>query len=323
MKRYIRSAEDLSSDDSLKIAKMSIDPKELARLANDEDARVRRIVAENPNTSAKTLAQLANDKDMYVRSYVAKNPNTPTNALAQLANDEDTYVKGFVAERPNIPAAVLAQLANDEDMRWCLAANPSIPVDILIQLANDRDKYVRYRVAKNPSTPDDVLAQLANDEIYLVRQGVAKNSSTPADVLAQLANDEDEDVRQAAANNPNTPADSVKTQKTSQTRDWQAFLSELEKECEDGDPLYKQDPAGEELLELCYEVELEMPFWLEPSVQSGQGGIWIYDTKTDETLVGNIDYAHFNYTVVDMAFESDSANEFKQKYKTYLLSLTK
>ena len=284
MKRYIRSA----TTSNVMLARTSTDLEELAQLANDENKWVRQFVAQNQNTSANALAQLATDEDWEVRYHVAGNPNTSADVLAQLANDKVYDVIRRVAKNSNTSADALAQLANDEDevIRRCVAHNPSTPAKTLAQLANDADEDVRWWVTQNPNTP--------------------------ADVRAQLAHDEDADVEEQTASSSNTAS----------TNDWQSFLNELGKECEEySDPLYEQSPAGEQLLELCYEVEREMPFWLEPSVQAGQGGIWIYDNETDETLADNIDYEDFNYEVVDMAFESDSADDFKQRYKNYLTGL--
>ena len=45
------------------------------RLANDPDARVKKAVAENPNTSRGTLEQLANDQDPDVSAAARKRLN--------------------------------------------------------------------------------------------------------------------------------------------------------------------------------------------------------------------------------------------------------
>lgn len=260
------------------------------------------------------------------KKHLAKTSTDP-NELARLANDKNYLVRGHVARNQNTPIVVLEQLANDEDewVRAEVAENQNTPVAILQQLANDRKGYVRLFVAGNPNTPANILAQLANTGDHTVRCNVAGNSSTPAEVLAQLANDENASVRQAVVKNPNTPADAIQHRsksKSLQANNWQALIAELEEECEEyGDPLYEQTPAGEKLLELCYEVENAMHFYLEPSVQAGQGRIWIYDNETEETLVENIDYAEFNTDVIDRAFESNSADEFKRAYETYLLNI--
>ena len=171
MKRYIKSAEGLTSKQRQQIAKNSRDPKELARLAYDNADSVRRIVANNRSTPAKALAQLANDESEYVRMCVAENPNTPAKALAQLANDEDGDVRRYVAENPNTPADVLAQLANDEDrdVREYVAENPNTPADVLVQLANDENADVRRGVAQNPNAPADAVKPQQNNQTNQTR----------------------------------------------------------------------------------------------------------------------------------------------------------
>lgn len=151
MKRYIRSA----TTPNIELAKNSKDPKELARLANDENDDVRYWVANNPNTSADTLAHLATDEDFRVRHTIAVDPNTPPEILAQLANDADKFVRVKVASNRNTSSGVLAQLASDEDadVRYWVAENSNAPSEILAQLTNDGDKDVRKAAAGNPNSP--------------------------------------------------------------------------------------------------------------------------------------------------------------------------
>ena len=155
MKRYIRSAEGLTTRERQKIAKTSTDPTELAQLANDKNQNIRRRVAENPNTPADVLAQLAHDEDKTVGWEVARNQNTPVDVLVQLANNDSMRMRGYVA------------------------TNQNTPVDVLEQLANDVDEDVRRRVAQNRNTPEDVLAQLANDDNKDVRRSAVNNPNCP------------------------------------------------------------------------------------------------------------------------------------------------
>jgi len=46
-------------------------------LANDDNAYLRKIVAENANTPVRTLEFLAKDDDADVRNAIAENANTP------------------------------------------------------------------------------------------------------------------------------------------------------------------------------------------------------------------------------------------------------
>lgn len=87
--------------DRILLATNSKDPKELATLANDEDALIRTYVAENTNTPANVLEQLAYDEHSAVRRFVACNPNTPANVLAKLADDDNEWVRESVVDNPN------------------------------------------------------------------------------------------------------------------------------------------------------------------------------------------------------------------------------
>jgi len=52
-------------------------PEMLDVLSNDDEWRVRYLVANNPNAQPETLETLSNDEEWLVRSNVADNPNTP------------------------------------------------------------------------------------------------------------------------------------------------------------------------------------------------------------------------------------------------------
>ena len=73
MKRYIYSETGLSARQRLKVAKNSTDPKELRRLANDENVNVRCYIAANPNTPVEVIEKLADDEDEDIRRSAAKN----------------------------------------------------------------------------------------------------------------------------------------------------------------------------------------------------------------------------------------------------------
>lgn len=101
---------------------------------------------------------------------------------------------------------------------------------------------------------------------------------------------------------------------------WSAVLKELENDLEDCDPLYEQTSAGEVITDLMVEVEEKLGIWLEPSVQAGFGGIWVYSTDDDHEVAGNIDYETFNQDVCDIALSSKSPKQFMESYKNYVLN---
>ena len=103
--------------------------------------------------------------------------------------------------------------------------------------------------------------------------------------------------------------------------EWKNIQTLLRNDAEDGvDSLYELTPAGEEISGLQVEVEDAEGVWLEPSIQNGEGGIWIYSSADDRELAGGIDYASFNESVVDIALDVSSSEEFKTKYRDFLLS---
>lgn len=74
---------------------------------NEDDVRVRRVLAVNPNSTLEMLKKLAVDEDSLVRRGVAFNPYTPVELLEQLAEDETETVRREVQEslkaREDIP----------------------------------------------------------------------------------------------------------------------------------------------------------------------------------------------------------------------------
>lgn len=236
MKKYIQSAEGLTSKQRAKIAKNSTDPKELKRLAYDNAKSVRLAVLDNPNTPDAVVQMLCNefvnDRDVNVREVVAGKTDDP-NILVQFANanDDEWYLREAVAKNPNVTEEILAQLANDRnpDVRQAVAKKTDDP-NILAQLANDDHWFVRTAVAEKTDDPNlldqfandddwvvrkavvrktddsNILAQFANDDNWSVRKAVAKKTDDP-DVLAQIANDDNWVVRTEVAENPNTTSE--------------------------------------------------------------------------------------------------------------------
>lgn len=100
---------------------------------------------------------------------------------------------------------------------------------------------------------------------------------------------------------------------------WRSLTNTLLNEAEDGiDSLYELTDAGEKLDNIQREVEDSLKLDLEPSIQAGYGGIWIYDSTDDSILVCNYDYQTFNENVINLAISSKNKTDFKKKYSTYL-----
>src|SRR4030095_4827487 len=85
----------------------------LEQLAIDESDRVRRRVAENPQTPEHVLIRLATDSDCEVRLSVTEHSATPPFMLQFLALDSCADVRFGIAENPDAPRHILSMLAQD------------------------------------------------------------------------------------------------------------------------------------------------------------------------------------------------------------------
>jgi leucine rich repeat (LRR) protein len=77
----------------------TVPPEVLEQLADDDDARVREMVARKHRTSEAVLARLARDPSVGVRLAVAGNRNTPRDALVELETDSWPAVAELAARR--------------------------------------------------------------------------------------------------------------------------------------------------------------------------------------------------------------------------------
>lgn len=113
-----------------------------------------------------------------------------------------------------------------------------------------------------------------------------------------------------------------KSSKSSRPK-WSSIVSKLSKDVDEvGDPLYEQTDAGSYIESLCGEVEKNLNYYVEPSIQGGSGGVWIYDEGNDnEVVVEDYDFETFDSEIIDMALNSKNATDFKNNYKHYLLTL--
>lgn len=101
--------------------------------------------------------------------------------------------------------------------------------------------------------------------------------------------------------------------------DFESFKQKLQSNVANGiDPIYEQTYAGEIVEDLARMVEEEMHLYVEPSIQAGFGGVWIYDNNTHKTLVQNLDYFDWGSYLIDAVLEADNEAEALQNIrKTY------
>ncbi len=198
----------------------------LEKLANDESAKVRAIVAANSCTPVINLIQLANDPDYDIKKSLVTNHNTPVEVLNRLGLEEGI----FDIRNPNTPGAVLDRAVKLiqqgqgattlENFLKHPVKGSQMPAKTLAKLANNNNSSVRYRVAQHPNTPPNTLQQLATNNYVPTLRAVAENPNTPSRSLKELANHPDFTTCHNVVYNRNTPA-SVLTQivKSSLTSD--------------------------------------------------------------------------------------------------------
>jgi hypothetical protein len=159
-------------------------PKEvLAKLADDENRRVREAVAGNPNASRHTLAKLA--KDPYSLDAVAENHNTPPHILAKLAR----HTLAELAKLAKDPyyGSLHSPYSPHDLLLEAIAGNPNTPRRILDKLSKNPHDYIKLEVAKNHNTSQFTLVRLAQDPIGDISRAAKANLTITKEEFDKLA----------------------------------------------------------------------------------------------------------------------------------------
>jgi hypothetical protein len=191
----------------------SADVDELTFLSKSRFPDVRRLVAENVNTSEAILEALADDPELTVIQAVIKNIHTPYRLLLYLADRNDDKLSGTILQRSIVPTNLFSILyeKSSESIGRLILEHPQCPAEVLIAASSSTNRGYRRRSAQHPNLRDQsVLAKLANDPEAFVRTGAAMNPSLPTNMLMKLSNDLDVKVRIAAVyQNTNTSEDAL------------------------------------------------------------------------------------------------------------------
>ncbi|GAB4329750.1 MAG: hypothetical protein Kow0069_37290 [Promethearchaeota archaeon] len=214
-------------------------PRAMAILAGDAEARVRAALAANPKCDPAVLARLASDPFEVVRKNVASNPQCPPPAVEVLANDPrfDVRVQAYcnpafpgpldevigslpeeerirMATRKETPAPVLSTLAKDPSTRVfvALATNAGLKGKVADEVAralNGRPDLLDLLLrSTTPMSP--VLARhVAKFADARVRLALARRPDADPTLLSNLSTDDDVNVRREVARNPRTPPTTI------------------------------------------------------------------------------------------------------------------
>ena len=177
-----------------------------------------RDIANSVNTSPITLTELEKNNNPRIRRLIAINPNTPIETLENLVDDDEQggafggemqTVKMGLLENPNAPPIVLDKLAEHQNYqaREAVAKHHNCSVHTLNKLAEDESIEVCYQVAINPNTTSLILKKIFDrcEKIY-IKKAIARHPNCSTGLLEKLLNEENKDIRYAILNNYSTPS---------------------------------------------------------------------------------------------------------------------
>lgn len=112
-----------------------------------EAAKIRWLLAINPNTPPPVLDHLTRNAPPSMLERIGEHPRTDTSTLNRLANHENPQVRASVAENMNAPLKTLWRLLRDPNpgVRMRLAEGYNVPFAILKVLIEDENPYVAER----------------------------------------------------------------------------------------------------------------------------------------------------------------------------------
>jgi len=112
-----------------------------------EAARIRWLLAINPNTPPPVLDHLTRNAPSQLLERIGEHPRAHSTTLARLAVHSDCQVRASVAENMNASMKTIWNLVRDPspDVRLRLAESYTVPIAILRVLADDENPYVSAR----------------------------------------------------------------------------------------------------------------------------------------------------------------------------------
>jgi len=142
-----REGDSQPEGNTTKAVKKRPQEKQTNTQAALEAAKIRWLLAINPNTPPPVLEHLTRNAPYSLLERIAENPRTHSTTLARLATHEDAQVRAAVAENMNTSIKTIWKLARDEhpDVRMRVAESYTVPIAVLKVLAEDENPYVAHR----------------------------------------------------------------------------------------------------------------------------------------------------------------------------------
>jgi Leucine rich repeat variant len=201
-------------------------PEVLEVLAIDNDADVRKGVAQHLGVPSRILEQLAADDDEDVRAIARAN----LRGAGGGAGERFELVARLEVGEMNLNANELERASDVGVWAFKLAVQQSnAPMMLLEKAAQSEDWRVREAAARNPNLSGELLEKLALDSDRDVRAAIAANTHLNAETLERLLGDTSEEVRAVAVQHPHAPKNLLDDLERAKTLDANLTVPELEK----------------------------------------------------------------------------------------------
>ena len=156
--------------------------------------------AKNPQTSRERLTELAQSKDERLKKLLAQNPNTPVPVLFSLANQN---LANLIVQNP------VWEILYSEDPAFLHKYEPEalqfvktftfLSERFFFFISSHPNQEVAEMLAQNPNCTASKLERLVAHTSPKVRLAIAMHPRATRPMIAQLLNDEEAAVRSAAA----------------------------------------------------------------------------------------------------------------------------
>ncbi|MEE1804462.1 translation initiation factor 2 [Streptomyces sp. JV176] len=166
-----------------------LDPAESAAYARSRHPLLRRRAAADPALPSELVRRLAGDEDAGVRVLLAQNhPGTPPELLLRCYLEYRGPHRELLAANPRFPVAGLAErfaAAEEPELRRLAVLDPGLSPALADRLSRDPAPEIRAGAARHPRLPAGRLMELLDGDEEQARSAAA-NPALPVAVMRRL-----------------------------------------------------------------------------------------------------------------------------------------